>query len=244
MLPEGPLNEAGKGTLGQTPLYDLKLLSEAGENALVLHTSPVNNQQRNSEDIVGEDLIDSLRFVHGMAMQTRHMALNTRVNILTLIEELIAKGNLDLLGFDERRDRVAQREQQRTKKHISVNLADNVDKYSLKTLPDIDCNSLIPICKGRCCMPTVQLSIQDLDERKLEWNYKTPYNLRRGSDGYCIYSCPNTRNCLEYKIRPGICRVYDCRQDKRVWEDFEKRIPAADDVFGNNAYILGRRPEL
>jgi hypothetical protein len=26
--------------------------------------------------------------------------------------------------------------------------------------------------------------------------------------------------------RPEACRVYDCRNDKRIWKDFEKRILA------------------
>jgi hypothetical protein len=32
--------------------------------------------------------------------------------------------------------------------------------------------------------------------------------------------------CTVYDDRPGTCREYDCREDKRVWIDYEKRIPA------------------
>jgi Fe-S-cluster containining protein len=32
--------------------------------------------------------------------------------------------------------------------------------------------------------------------------------------------------CLVYENRPATCRVFDCRDDKRIWTDFEKRIPA------------------
>ncbi len=49
---------------------------------------------------------------------------------------------------------------------------------------------------------------------------------RRESDGYCVYSDEETRGCGVYRRRPGVCRSYDCRADKRVWADFERRLPA------------------
>ena len=32
--------------------------------------------------------------------------------------------------------------------------------------------------------------------------------------------------CTAYDYRPSTCRTYDCREDRRVWIDFEARIPA------------------
>jgi Fe-S-cluster containining protein len=32
--------------------------------------------------------------------------------------------------------------------------------------------------------------------------------------------------CTIYERRPGACRAYDCRNDRRVWLDFEARVPA------------------
>jgi len=32
--------------------------------------------------------------------------------------------------------------------------------------------------------------------------------------------------CTKYDVRPATCRTYDCREDARVWIDYEQRIPA------------------
>jgi Fe-S-cluster containining protein len=98
------------------------------------------------------------------------------------------------------------------------------DKYAIKDTPDIDCASIIPICKARCCRLTVPLSSQDLDEKLFVWNYAKPYELRRRDDGWCVHSNAETRACTLYAHRPGICRTYDCRKDRRIWRDFERRI--------------------
>ncbi len=50
--------------------------------------------------------------------------------------------------------------------------------------------------------------------------------LRREADGYCTHLDRATMGCGVYEIRPGTCRRYDCRQDKRVWLDWEKKLPA------------------
>ncbi len=70
------------------------------------------------------------------------------------------------------------------------------------------------------------LSYQDLDEGKVEWDYALPYLIRQGADRYCVHSHPETRGCTVYEQRPAACRTYDCRNDKRIWLDFEGRIPA------------------
>lgn len=100
------------------------------------------------------------------------------------------------------------------------------DKYAADAV-DIPCAELIPLCEGRCCSYTFALSTQDLDEGVIRFDYGQPYRIRqRSSDGYCVHSDPTTRECGAHAVRPGTCRTYDCRQDKRVWIDFANRIPA------------------
>ena len=61
----------------------------------------------------------------------------------------------------------------------------------------------------------------------IRWDYGQPYLIRqRKSDGYCVHNDPTTRACTVHAQRPRTCRVYDCRSDKRIWTDFEQRIPA------------------
>jgi hypothetical protein len=99
-------------------------------------------------------------------------------------------------------------------------------KYEV-TPVDIPCDELIPLCGARCCTYTFSLSTQDLDEGVIRWDYGQPYLIRqRASDGYCFHNDPTTRGCTAHAHRPRVCRTYDCRDDKRVWIDFEKRIIA------------------
>ncbi|MEM9488877.1 MAG: YkgJ family cysteine cluster protein [Myxococcota bacterium] len=106
-----------------------------------------------------------------------------------------------------------------------VQLSTITDKYAVEG-PDIDCASRLHLCKARCCSFKVKLSEQDIREGELEWELKNPYMLVRGEDGYCTYMARDGGGCTRYHQRPGICRIYDCREDSRIWLDFEKRVPA------------------
>lgn len=104
------------------------------------------------------------------------------------------------------------------------------DKYAAVAV-EIPCAELIPLCGARCCSFTFPLSTQDLDEGVIRFDYGKPYMIRqRSSDGYCVHSDPITRACDAHAARPGTCRSYDCRNDKRIWTDFENRIPAPRDA--------------
>jgi len=104
------------------------------------------------------------------------------------------------------------------------------DKYET-TPSDVPCEELLSLCKARCCKMRFALSAQDLDERIIRWDYGQPYMIRqRESDGYCVHNDPDTQFCTVREARPRVCRAYDCRGDKRVWEDYEARIPAPDTV--------------
>jgi Fe-S-cluster containining protein len=58
----------------------------------------------------------------------------------------------------------------------------------------------------------------------MRWELSEPYLNRQGHDRYCSHLDRGTRRCSIYDQRPGICRTYDCRQDKRIWQDFEQGI--------------------
>ncbi len=101
------------------------------------------------------------------------------------------------------------------------------DKYPVNG-PDIPCTELMHLCKARCCTLTFPLSSQDLDEGIIRWDYGQPYMIRqRASDGYCVHNAPDTHGCTVHANRPLTCRRYDCRDDKRIWADFENRVVAA-----------------
>lgn len=99
------------------------------------------------------------------------------------------------------------------------------DKYSVES-PDIDCASRIPLCGARCCSFDVALSKQDLVEKKLPFVIERPYELPRDPVTKKCACMDDAGACTAYDYRPATCRTYDCREDRRVWIDFEARIPA------------------
>lgn len=106
-----------------------------------------------------------------------------------------------------------------------VRLSTFTDKYTVES-PDIDCAARIPLCGARCCSMVVALSAQDLRERKLPFVIERPYELPRDPDTKKCECMDDSGACTVYDYRPATCRIYDCREDKRVWLDFEARIPA------------------
>jgi Fe-S-cluster containining protein len=179
---------------------------------------------------VRNDLDDGLRFVHVMGMQVKHDLFEASAKLLALLEELVAQGAIDPASFEKRRERIKEREQARQKSQAHVQVSELKDKYTLKNLPEIDCAAIIPVCKARCCKLWFSLSFQDLDEGVVKWDYAQPYVIRKRDDHSCTHQDPATSGCAIYQHRPGTCRVYDCRNDKRIWIDFDKRIPAPDDA--------------
>lgn len=99
-------------------------------------------------------------------------------------------------------------------------------KYETQS-PSIPCAELTPLCGARCCTLSFALSTEDLDEGVVRWDYGQPYLIRqRANDGYCVHNDPASHGCTVHQHRPRVCRSYDCRKDKRIWIDYEQRIPA------------------
>ena len=171
------------------------------------------------------ELEDGLRFVHTMCMQTKLAVERIDAIVTALARELEAKKLVEPASVTNRMAGTAEEARARNREQIHVVVGPAVDKHALPS-PDIDGAQLLPLCKGRCCRLTVHLSFQDLDDG-LRWEYARPYELKRGADGYCVHSAD--QRCGVYAKRPAVCRSYDCRGDKRVWTDFENRIPAPFD---------------
>lgn len=180
----------------------------------------------NQAPVAAREVERALRFIHALEMRTDVQTHETSATLYALIEELVGRGLIDLRSLEARRERTRIREAERADAEPRVLLATNVDKYALRDLPVIDCESRIPLCRARCCTLNVALSQQDLDERSLCWDYGRPYQIRRRDDGYCVHNdVAEPRRCGVYERRPAICRTYDCRHDERIWIDFDARIP-------------------
>jgi Fe-S-cluster containining protein len=109
---------------------------------------------------------------------------------------------------------------------VRVELGEPVDKYESTSPPDLDCAALFPICRARCCSLNFALTTQDLDEGVVKWDLGRPYLIRQSVEtGRCVHQDVPTGRCGVYHHRPSICRTYDCRKDKRIWADFDRKIP-------------------
>ena len=77
------------------------------------------------------------------------------------------------------------------------------------------------------------LSRQDLEEGVVRWNLSQPYLIAQGQEGYCTHLKQGSCQCTIYHNRPLPCRAYDCRNDTRIWVDFENKIvnPDLDKLF-------------
>ena len=138
-----------------------------------------------------------------------------------LIEALIIRGQLP-----ERFRKLVQKiEADRSGGAPTVRLAVIANKYTVPS-PDVPCDELIPLCGARCCSFNVQLSKQDVEEGKLPWVVERPYELPRHPVTKRCTCMADNGGCTVYEVRPAQCREYDCREDKRVWIDYAKRIPA------------------
>lgn len=153
---------------------------------------------------------------------TRRGVAELQQQFETLIEIMIAFGTL-------RPGHAALIEKLRKRVEVArktvVELSSVEDKYAVTGEP-IDCETRLPLCQGRCCSFTVQLSRQDLEEGELTWDIDQPYQLPRLADGYCANLGREDGHCQRYEHRPATCRSYSCREDRRVWLDFDARIPA------------------
>lgn len=172
------------------------------------------------------ELEEALRFLNHNATEVRLTQAELAATLQALVDTLIARGVVAPAEYERRRQRALDRAAHTLQERPVVRFGEAVDKYALRDLPDIDCLSLLPLCKARCCTLTVFCSAQDLDERVVHWDYGRPYQIRKRDDGYCAHSEPATFRCGIYDKRPAVCRTYDCRQDRRIWRDFERRLPA------------------
>ncbi|MDB4970771.1 MAG: hypothetical protein JWN44_6460 [Myxococcales bacterium] len=183
------------------------------------------------EPVVRTELEEVLRFLNHNTTQSRLTQADVTATLQALVDTLVARGVLPPAEYERRRQRALDAQTRLLEERPLVKFGEAVDKYALADLPDIDCNALLPICKARCCRLTVFCSAQDLDERVVHWDYSKPYQIRkREEDEYCVHSEPVTFHCTIYAQRPAVCRSYDCRDDRRIWRDFARRIPTDESL--------------
>jgi len=167
-------------------------------------------------------------FTHSIASEQSRQLLEAATSALALGELLVERGVIDGAALVERRQRIGAdlKEQMRRSGFGLMIREGDEDKYHLPiATPQINCRERIHVCKGACCTLRFALSRQDVEEGVVRWDLGRPYMNRQSADGYCVHSDPSSRACGAYQQRPAPCRIYDCRNDSRIWLDFDKMIP-------------------
>lgn len=172
------------------------------------------------------DLIRGLVYTHNRANANTASVYEASATVGTLVELLIERGVLDRATFEARRRETAERlRDQYLERGLGVAIQDfDVSKYEFQGGAEIDCESRLHLCQAACCKLPLALSKEDVQEGIVRWDLGQPYMIARYADGYCTHLNRETRCCSVYAQRPIPCRGYDCRNDKRIWLDFENRV--------------------
>src|ERR1044071_7134338 len=176
------------------------------------------------------DVAAGLMYAHGRENANTSKVLEVASFSYALIELLMERGIISVEELDERKKQVGQRLAEKfTEKGMGVALTnDEQDKYAYEGSVEIDCENRIALCRGACCRLSFALTVQDLEEGRVKWDLGRPYMIRHDEDGYCHHVERTSKRCRVYENRPVVCRAYDCRKDKRIWEDFENRVVSPD----------------
>jgi Putative zinc- or iron-chelating domain len=178
-------------------------------------------------DQLRQELVEGLLYAHSRLAANTASTLEARSFLYALIELLSERGLVSVDALDERKETVSERlAEQARRRGDGVMLQDpEHDKYAFDAEVAIDCPSLVHLCHAACCKLTFALSRQDIEEGVVRWDLGRPYLIRQDADGYCSHLDRGCNSCTIHAHRPVPCRAFDCRKDKRIWVDFERRIP-------------------
>ena len=173
-----------------------------------------------------DDLRWGLIYAHNRA-NANTGELETLAATVEALVELLVEAGLDPERLDAVRAEAAERVRRRFKERGMATIRQEFDvpKREWTGGVDIDCEARIPLCHAACCKLGVGLSTEDVREGILRWDPAEPYALERGDDGWCVHMERGSCRCTVYDARPIPCRGFDCRADRRIWLDFEGRVP-------------------
>ena len=100
-------------------------------------------------------------------------------------------------------------------------IAVRVDPPEETQLDPVDCAARMDVCQAVCCRLKFALSQEEIERGHVKWDIGHPYVIRQDSSGYCSHNDCASRSCTIYEDRPRLCREYSCRNDKRIWTDFD-----------------------
>jgi hypothetical protein len=177
-----------------------------------------------------QQIAEGLLYTHSRLNTNTTKTLEGVSFLYALIELLSEKGLISIDELDDRKQLVGQRlAKQFSAQGMGALLQDpEYDKYTFPAGVKIDCENRLHLCKAACCRLPFALSKQDVREGIVRWDLGQPYLIDHGEDGYCVHLQQGSCRCGIYAHRPVPCRGYDCRNDMRIWTDFEAKLPNPD----------------
>jgi Fe-S-cluster containining protein len=198
----------------------------------------LDQSAQQSDEQLREEVTGGFLYCHSRLNANTSKLLESSSFLYALVELLTDKGLVQIGELDAKKKEVAARLLEKyLDKGMGVAMQeDEQDKYSFTGTVEIDCENRVRLCKAACCRMSFALSRQDVEEGVIKWDLARPYLIAQGEDGYCCHLDRTTKCCKAREHRPLACRGYDCRKDKRVWVDFEKKIvnPELDQLFTQN----------
>ncbi len=89
----------------------------------------------------------------------------------------------------------------------------------------LDCSAHHKDCEAACCTSfSVVLTPEEAASGKYMWDVAFPYRLLTNDAGECVYLDSERRRCTIWADRPIVCRSYDCRDDGRIWSNYQSRM--------------------
>lgn len=173
-------------------------------------------------DTLYREMAEALRRAEERASEAERDLADLRARFDKLVEVLAGAGVL-ADGHPTLLAKVGELAVREVKPRVKLRMF--VDKYAMKGA-DIDCASRLHLCRARCCMFTFELTEQDLEEGRISWEVTQPYKIRHEADDYCTHLDRRAGGCTVHAWRPAPCRGFDCRNDPRIWIDFENGVPA------------------
>jgi hypothetical protein len=173
-----------------------------------------------------EEVAAGLRYAHFRADANTGKLLEFASFLYAAIDLLSKRGLLNIAELDERKKAAAAQLMEKFAERGMgvVYQKPEQDKYTFAEEAKIDCGNRLHLCKAACCKLRFALSKQDVEEGIVHWDFSAPYVIARGANGYCQHLDQEQKCCSVYVHRPIPCRGYDCRNDKRIWVDFEQRV--------------------
>lgn len=171
-----------------------------------------------------------LMFDHSMLGEVTRQIVDAATEASAVAQLLVEQGLIDTQDLTARRDAIRSElleELARRGLGLFVNQNED-DKYALTDLPQINCSERVHLCQAACCTLRFPLSRQDVEEGVPRWDFGRPYWNLTDRTGYCVHCSPDRVACTIYQHRPSPCRTYDCRQDERIWADFDAMVVSPD----------------